>query len=161
MSAFRRLFPRQFDNRFEGRRAALWLLGAYVALKLVMSLNSILNAASVAAGADGFRLESYGADGARAVLMLFSLSALGQLALALVALTALVRYRSMVPFVFLLLLAEQGCRRLIVDAWSIERAQSGGAGFWINMALLALLVGGLALSLWRRPEHGAGGQGRE
>ena len=146
-----RLFPKRIDNCLEGRRAALWLLGAYVALKLVMSLNSIFNAASVAAGADGFRLESYGADGARAVLMLFSLSALGQLALALVALTALVRYRAMVPFVFLLLLAEYGGRRLIVASWSIERAQSGGAGFWVNMALLALLVGGLALSLWRPP----------
>ena len=41
-----RLFPRQADNRFPGHRAALWLLGVYVALKLVMSSNSIFNAAA-------------------------------------------------------------------------------------------------------------------
>ena len=29
-----RLFPRQVDNRFDGYRAALWLMGLLVALKL-------------------------------------------------------------------------------------------------------------------------------
>ena len=53
-----RLFPRQADNGFEGHRAALWLLGLLIALKLAMSLNSIFNTESVAAGADGIPLAS-------------------------------------------------------------------------------------------------------
>lgn len=145
-----RLFPRQLDNRFGGHLAALWLLGLLLALKLVMSFNSILFTAKIAGNADGFKLASYGGDGARAVLMLFEMVALGQLALAAVGLAALVRYRSMVPLVFLLLAAEHVGRFSIARGYAIERAQSVPAGVYVNLALLALLLTGLALSL-RRP----------
>ena len=114
-----RLFPNRFDNSFDGYRAALWLLGLFVALKLVMSVNSILNTASVAAGADGLPLETFGPAAARAVLMLFALMSLGQLALAAIALTALIRYRAMVPFLFLVLLGEHLSRRLIVQSYAV------------------------------------------
>jgi L-lactate permease len=149
-SMFGRLFPKQFDGRFEGQRAALWLLGLLVALKLVMSVNSLVNTASVASGADGIPLERYDADGANTVLKLFAMLALGQLALALVGLTALFKYRAMVPVVFLLLAAEHAGRRLIAVAYEVERLPEVSAGFYVNLALLALLLTGLGLSLWRR-----------
>jgi hypothetical protein len=145
-----RLLPRQFDNRFDGQRAALWLLGALIALRLIMGVNSILNTESVAVGADGFQVDSYGADGARAVLMLFALTALGELTIAAVALTALVRYRSMVPFIYLLLLADQLARRAIIGAWSVARDESASAAFYIGWTLLLLPLLGLFLSLWPR-----------
>jgi hypothetical protein len=145
-----RLFPRQIDNRFEGHRLALWLLALLVGLKLIVSLNSILNTAAVASGADGFPLDSYGADGARAVLMLFAIGAVANLTLALFGVAVLVRYRAMVPFVFLLSIFEHVGRRLVVETYSIERAQALPAAFAINMAVLALLLIGLALSLWPR-----------
>jgi hypothetical protein len=142
-----RLFPRQFDNRFEGWRAALWLLGLLLFLKLAMSLNSIFSTEAVAAGADKFPLASYGADGARAVLMLFALHSLAELMLVAVGIAALIRYRSMVPFVFLLLTSEHVGRRLIVQAWAIERSEPTTAAYVINYGMLALLIAGLALSL--------------
>ena len=150
MTLLQRLFPKRFDNFFEGHRAALWLLGVLVALKLVVSLNSILNTATVAVGADGFRIDSYGADGGSAVLMLFALNALGQLALALVGVVALIRYRAMVPFLFLLGLFEFAARRLIIGSYAIERTPEVNAPFYLNLAVGALLVIGFALSLWPR-----------
>lgn len=144
-----RLFPRQLDNRFEGYRAALWLLGLYVALKLIMGVNSIFNTESVAVGADGFPLDSFGPAAAQAVLMLFALTSLGQLALALIALTALVRYRAMVPFIYLVLLAEQLARRSIVQSYAVARTDSAPAGWYVSFALMALLAAGLVLSLLR------------
>jgi hypothetical protein len=142
----RRLFPVQADNRFEGYRAALGLLGTFVALKLVMSVNSIVNTASIAAG-DGIPLESFGPAAAREVLTLFALMALGQLMLALVALTVLVRYRALVPLICLLLLAERIAGRLII--WS--RAEAGAESppiVWIMaIALPTLLILALLLSL--------------
>lgn len=110
-----RFFPKQVDNRFEGRRAALWLLGLFIALKLVMSVNSILNTASIATGGDGLPLDSFGPAAARTVLMLFALMSLGQLTLAVIALTTLIRYRAMVPFIYLVLLGEHVARRVIVQ----------------------------------------------
>ena len=144
-----RLFPAQADNSFDGHRAALWLLGLFVALKLMMSLNSIFNTQSVAVGADGFRLESYGADGARAVLMLFALMALGQLVIALTALTVLVRYSGLVPFIYLMLIGEHAARRLVVQSYAVPRADSGPIGSYLHYELLALLTFGVALSLIR------------
>ncbi|HEX6741418.1 MAG TPA: hypothetical protein VF079_06445 [Sphingomicrobium sp.] len=157
MTLLHRLFPKQFDDRFGGLRAALWLLGLILFLKFAMSLNSIFNTEQVAAGADKFPLASYGADGARAVLMLFALHSLAELMLALVGLAALVRYRAMVPLVFLLLAIEHVGRRLIVQAYAIERSAPTGtptsAAFIVNMGLLALLLAGLALSLIPSPER--------
>ena len=143
-----RLFPRQIDNRFEGYRASLWLLGLLVALKLVVSLNSILNTESVAAGADGIPLDSFGPAAARAVLMLFALSALADLALALVAVTALIRWRAMVPFIYLVLLGEYLAGRFIIQSYEVARSGGISVGY-VNIAIMALLALGLALSLMR------------
>jgi hypothetical protein len=150
MTIFRRLVPRQFDNSYHGYKAALWLLGLFVALKLVVSINSILNTASVATGADGFPLESYGGDGARAVLMLFALDSVGQLMLALIGLAALIRYRAMVPFIYLLAVLEQFGRRTVIEVYAIERAGQPGAVSYVIFALLALLVLGMIMSLLGR-----------
>ena len=141
-----RLFPKQADNRFEGHRAALWLLGLFIALKVVMGVNSIFNTEAVAVGADGIPLDSYGPAAARQVLTLFALTSLGQLTLALVGLTVLVRYRSLVPLIFAVLLGEQLARRLIVQGFAIE---GGSPGLYINLGLMALLALGLLLSLVR------------
>ena len=142
-----RLFPRQVDNSFAGFRAALWLLGLFVALKLAMGFNSIFNTASVAGGADGIPLESFGPAAAREVLLLFALTSLGQLVLAVIALTILIRYRAMVPFIYLMLLVEMLARRFIVQSYEVARTASNSAGWYINIGLLALLALGLVLSL--------------
>ena len=149
-----RLLPRQVDNRFDGHRAALWLLGLFIALKLVMSVNSIFNTASVAAGADGIPLESFGPAAAREVLTLFALNALGQLALALIGLTILIRYRALVPFIYLVSLGEQLARRLIVQSHAAARAESAVA-WYVIYGFLALAALGLVLSLIPRRKRDA------
>ena len=145
----RRILPRS-DGRFQGRRPALWLLGAVVALKLLMGVNSIIDAAGVAEGADGFPLASYGADGARAVVMLFAMVALGQVVLGVVGLAVLVRYRALVPLMFALLLAEHAARRAIAASYAIARAGDGASASAFNLGLTAVLIAGLLLSLWPR-----------
>jgi hypothetical protein len=160
MNALNRLFPKQVDNRFDGHGAAVWLLGLFIALKLAMSVNSIVNTASVAAGADGLPLDSFGPAAARAVLMLFALTSLGQLTLALIALTTLIRYRAMVPFIYLVLLGEQLARRFIVQTYAVPRTESTAVGWYVNVGLVALLTLGLVLSLipigQRGSTHSAG-----
>jgi len=149
-----RIFPRQADNTFGGQRAALWLLGLFIALKLAMSINSIWNTASVAAGADGLPLDSFGPAAARAVLMLFALTALGQLTITVFALATLIRYRAMVPFIYLVLLGEQLARRFIVDSYAVARTEGVPVGRYVTFGLLALLTLGLVLSLIPRNERG-------
>lgn len=152
---FTRLFPSQADNGFQGLRPALWLLGLLIFLKLAMSLNSILNTGSVAVGADGIPLDRYGPEAAREVLKLFALMALGHLALTLIALAALIRYRALVPFIYLVLLGELIARRAIARGYAPPGAQGTDIAWLVNYGLLALLVLGLALSLiLARPADG-------
>ena len=147
MTILDRFFPRQVDNRFNGYRAALWLLGLFIALKLVMGVNSIFNTASVAAGADGIPLDSFGPAAAREVMLLFALTSLGQLTLALVSLTLLIRYRALIPFIYLVLIGEHLARRLIVQSYGVARTENLAVGWYLNFGLLALLTLGLMLSL--------------
>lgn len=155
MSLLERLLPRQADNRFDGLRPALWLLGLLIFVKLAMSLNSIANTAKVAGGADGIPLASFGPEGARQVLLLFALMALGHLVITLIALTILVRYRALVPFIYLVLLGEQLVRRAIAIGYSAPGARMTDIAWYVNCGFLTLLTLGLLLSLV--PGRGRGG----
>ena len=142
-----RLFPRQVDNRFGGHRSALWLLGLLIALKLIMSARSIFDTVAVAQGADGIPLDSFGRAAAREVLLLFALMALGHLVLTLIALIVLIRWRALVPFIYLVLLGEHVARRLIAQSHRVAGTPSTDVALYVNYGLLALLTLGLVLSL--------------
>jgi hypothetical protein len=60
-----------------------------------------------------------------------------------------------VPFLYLVLLADQVVRRVIALANPVARTDAASAGVWINLALLALLLVGFGLSLWSRPRGAA------
>lgn len=140
------LFPRVADNRYPGRRIGLWLF-ALMLLKIPMGLNVMFNAPEVARSADGIPVDSFGAQAATAFFFVFAAWELGQLVLGLTSLVVLLRYRSLVPLTFAALLIEQLGRMLLRDYWPIDRVGAPGAA--INVALSAIMVAGLVLSLWR------------
>jgi hypothetical protein len=147
-----RLLPRQADNGYEGLRTALWLLAPVLLIKTLMGLNAIFIGRYVAAGADGIPLDRYGAEGEAAVLTLFALWGLGQLVLGLQGAVVLVRYRRLVPLMYFVLLFEHLARKLIFLLHPIARSAEGqpASAQAINLALLAVLVAGFAMSLLRR-----------
>ncbi len=145
------LLPRRIDNTFRGRKLALWLFGLLVFMKSALALNSIFNGRSVATSADGIPLDTFGPDGAQAVVSLFAIWGLGHLTLCAVALLALVRYRAMVPLLFAVFLLEHLARRLILTLMPIVRTPGAPAPA-INLLLLGLMVVGLVLSLYTRAD---------
>jgi hypothetical protein len=153
-----RLFPRVIDNSYRGSKVALWLLGVVAAIKMAMGLNSIFNGAFVLSTADGVPLATYPVDAARTLLAVFALWAWGLFLFALLAVLALVRYRSMTPLAFTLLLSEHLGRKLILQFLPMIRSVSGPAS-WINVVLLVLMVLGLLLSLRRYTPPVASGNG--
>jgi hypothetical protein len=120
-STQRRLLPRQADNTYYGSKLALWLFGLLVFMKVAMGFNSIVNGHSVASSADGIPLDTFTPAGAQTVVSLFALSGLRQLIICLLGILVLVRYR-------------------------VRTGTPPGA--IVNLVLLALMVIGLALSLW-------------
>lgn len=140
------LLPRPIDNTYRGHRLALWLFALLLFMRVTMSVNSIFNASDVASSADGIPLHTYTPAAARTIVSLFALLGLSHLMISLVGIVALVRYRSMVPFMFALLLLEQLSRRLILRFSPIIRTGTP-PGFYVNLVLLAVMLLGLALSL--------------
>jgi hypothetical protein len=152
-----RLFPKRVDNAFRGNPVAIWLLAVVLLIKGLMGVNSMVMTRTVAESADRIPLDRFGPEAADAVLAFFAVWGFGQLLLALVGLLVLVRWRALIPFVFLLLLVEQVGRKALFLAHPIATAGGGGVspGLLVNLALLAMLIGGLVLSLQSRPGRDA------
>ena len=148
-----RLFPVRLDNEvYRGRLAALWLFALFLLLRAIMGVNGAINTRAIATG-DGIRLDGLGEGAAETILGLFQSLSLAQLPLVAIGVAALWRWRAMVPFLYLVLLADLGLRRLFASANTVARTDAASVGVWINLGLLALLVVGLVLSLWSRPER--------
>ena len=143
---FRQLLPQRFDNTHRGHKLALWLFALIVLMRVVMSLNSILNGRSVASSADGIPLETYTPAAAQTAVSLFALLGFSNLVICLVCVLVLARYRSMVPLMFTLLLLQYMGGRLILHYLPIVRTGTP-PGFYVNLSLLVLMIIGLVLSL--------------
>lgn len=143
------LLPQRADNAYRGHRAALALLALLLLMKAAISMGSILDGHAAASSADGIPIDTYTPAGARTVVSLFALLGLANLVVCAIGAVVLVRYRSLVPLLFALLLAQQLGRQLILQLLPIERT-GAPPGFAINHAILGIMIVGLALSLWSR-----------
>jgi len=117
-------------------------------MKTGIALGTIFNGRAAAQSADGIPLDSFGAAGAQAVVALFAIWGLSQLVFSVFGLLALTRYRAMVPFMFALLLLEHIARRWVL-LWKPIATTGAHPGSYINLVLIALMIVGLALSLWK------------
>jgi hypothetical protein len=149
MSILNRLFPKRFDNAYTGQLPGLWLFVPILIVELVIGGNSMLNARSVAMGADGIPLDSYGPAGAAMVVSLFSLLGLSRLLLSLQGVLVLVRYRAAVPYMYLLfLLLHLGNKALALLYPALKPAGSTPAtGSIVVLVMLGALLIGFVLSL--------------
>ena len=142
-----RLFPPEFDNIFPGKRIALWLFYPLVAVTLWRSQHHITAPDGGAQSIATIPLDSY-ADGASAnIVAIFAQWGWVQLLLGLVMLLAALRYKSMVPLMWLIVLMEWAGRGLIgqfkpVETLSTAPGQVGN----IVVPIIALVM--LVLSLW-------------
>lgn len=140
------LLPKVADSTYGGHKAALWVLGVVLGLKLVMGVNSIVIGRAVAGGADGVPLDTFGAGGAQTVIALFAIWGLAQLVICLFGVVVLMRYRSLVSAMFLALMGEQILRKLVLHFLPIVR-NSATTASWVNAVLLWMIVVGLWLSM--------------
>ena len=147
------LFPRQADNDFRGWRIAIWLLVLVTFVRLGMNWQMLFNTRFAAQTADAIALDKFGQDGATAFLMMFMLFGWDFLLLNLLAVIVLIRYRALIPFIYLLFLVEQVGRFVLLRTHPIARTGEHVLPFNIHYPLIALLAIGLALSLIPRSKR--------
>lgn len=154
-----RLFPRQIDNDYRGWRLAIWLLVPLALVKLLQGANVAGlfgpgNSRQVLEGVDKVPLGAFPAEAASHLVFLFAAWGLGVFVLGFLAIVVLLRYRAMIPLMYLLLLIEQLGRKALstihLDRPFLSLAPS--AANLINWAFLLVIVAGFLLSLSpRRP----------
>lgn len=150
---FDKLLPQRIDNGYRGHKAALWLFGLAVALKLTQSLAIIFNGYSTASGADGIPLDTYPPAAAQTITSIFAAGSLWRLTFCSVCVIVLVRYRSAVPLMFALLALNYLAGLLILQF--IPLLSTGTPpGPYVNFATFILMIVGLILSL-RKPARRA------
>jgi hypothetical protein len=153
-----RIFPKQIDNTYRGYRLAIWLLVPIVVVKMTMGFNMLLNARQLAQTADNLPLDSFGILPAAIIVMDFKTGGLERIVLATLALVALLRYRAMLPFVYLLLAFDAVGMMTLWLADPLPVARRSGApsfGFMVNLFLAAGLLIGFALSLGKTEDGGS------
>jgi hypothetical protein len=143
---FEGLLPQRLDNEYRGRTLALWIFGLVVLMKSVQSLSIIFAGNFTAMGADGIPLDTFPPAAAQTVLAVFAQQSLWRLSFCFLCLIALLRYRSAVPLMFALLVANYLAGQVIFRFVLLPRVGTP-PGPVINLILFFLMVVGLVLSV--------------
>ena len=148
-----RIFPAQFDNTYRGHWLGLWLFIPIIVVKGIQSVDTVLLTRLVAVGPDAIPLDSFGAACTETVLSLFALMGMSLLILPLQGIVVLIRYRSMIPFMYLSLLVVLVGSRVIQFVHPLVRSNALPYGVIMNLAILAATVLGFVLSLHDKREN--------
>ena len=149
---FDKLLPQRIDNTYRGYRFALWLFGLVVGMMTAQSVLVIFNGYSTVMNADGIPLDTYPPAAAQTIVAVFALRSLLRLIIALLCVLVLVRYRSAIPFMFVILVLNFLATQLILQFIPMVRTGTP-PGTIVNRIMFALMIIGLALSLRTRSIH--------
>lgn len=154
-----RLLPKQIDNDYRGHILALWFFVLLVLTKFLQGANvagflGMGNSRQVLEGVDKVPIGAFPAEAASQLIFLFAAWGLGVFILGLLGIVVLLRYRAMIPLMYLLLLIEQVGRK-VLSTIHLGRPfvsfEASPANF-INWGFLLVTVVGFLLSLsHRRP----------
>jgi hypothetical protein len=140
-----RVFPKVLDNRSRGHAAALWIFGLLVVFKALISVGSLADPARGYV-ADGIPLGAYPPAAAQVVIGVGAFLDVEILILVLLSVLALVRYRAMVPLMYLVLVIEFLAHKG-VGIWRPIARTGGSSASLVTLGIFALTLVGLALSV--------------
>jgi len=132
------IFPRYFDNQFRGHPLALFLFLPIALLKIGIGINQMFftqaDIAVLAANSQGDALATIG---------------LAQLLVGLVFVAVFIRYRSMIPLMYALILVEFFIEKGVSSLQHLQPILLAGAPSSSNLALIFTLMSitGFVLSL--------------
>jgi hypothetical protein len=141
---FEILLPAKIDNVIRGTKIPFYIFALYAIVSTVRSCIHLLSPDGGAGTIAGMDLSVAGADG---IIFAFALWGSSQLLFALIQLLTVIRYRSLIPFMWLMLVLEVFLRELVGKMKPVTFAHTppGAIG---NQIILPLAVVMLVWSLW-------------
>jgi len=141
-----RIFPKVIDNNYRGYRLALWFFIPITFMKVAISLVHIFYADGGAQSISTIPLDTYSAGAAQNMIALFSRLGLDQLLLGLLFVVVLIRYRAMIPLMYVLIVVNYVALEGVVYMKPLALAGTSGAST-PALVLTVLSISGLVLSL--------------
>jgi hypothetical protein len=149
-----RIFPRSFDNRYRGHWLAIPILAIAAGMKGAQGVASMVDTTNILTGPDAIPLLSYSAGAQETMVLLAILLGFQVAFVPLICVISLIRYRTMMPLMYLLLLLAQLGNRVLVALFPIPRIAHPEFGFagqsfgtWVNIGIFAVTLAGFSLSL--------------
>jgi len=134
------LLPKQADNTIRGSRVPAVVFGVLTVVSIVRSCIHLLAPDGGAGSIAGMDLAVAGADG---IVFAFALWGSAQLVYALLQLLVVIRYRSLVPLMYVVLLLETGLRWFVGATKPVTFAHTppGALGNWMWLVLSVAMLG--------------------
>ena len=142
------LLPRQVDNDYRGHPVALWVFVPLTAITIVRSLIHILRADGGAQSIATIPLDTYPPPAAGAVITIFAIWGVSQLLVGLFYLLVLVRYRALIPLMYVSVFLEY-LGRMLAGTWKPLITLATPPGSSLNGVMIFLSLAMLLLC-WRR-----------
>jgi|SRR5579872_7536215 len=141
------LLPATADNTVPGMKLPVYV---FALIAIVSTVRSLIHLVAPDGGAGSIAGMDLNVPGANGIIFAFALWGSSQLVYALIQLAVAFRYRSLIPFMYLLLIVEALLRMLVGRMKPVTFAHTppGAIGNWVILPLAAVM---LALSL--RREH--------
>jgi hypothetical protein len=133
-------FPKQIDNKFRGYKIALYVFYVLTAVTLWRSQHHLFAADGGAQSIATIPLDKLSEMGATAVIGVFGLWGLSQLIIAFIYLIASLRYKSMIPMLYVLMLIEYLFRAFYFPTSKPIPTAGTAPGALINLPFIILTI---------------------
>ena len=151
-----RLFPKAFDNAYRGHWLALVILGLLLFLRLAQTGAGLVDPVLISRGADGILFDTFNAPAQAAFAYVFRLLSFLNILVCLIGVLALVRYRAMVPLIYLVLFVLLAGQKVMGLLYPIPRAPEAAGGMVVFAMLAVTLLGGILSMMDTRRKQGEG-----
>ena len=134
-----RIFPRQVSNNFQGYRIASIIFLLIIAVTIARSCVHIFAPDGGAGSIAGIIVS---VEGGSNIISVFALWGLSQLLMGFVYLVVYIRYKSLIPFMYLLIIAEYSGRALIgfTKPLQVTHIPPGAIGDYILIPLALVML---------------------
>lgn len=136
-----RILPRTISNEFKGHKAALWAFYVYTLYTL---FRGVMHAFLPDGGAQSIAtipLDTYSVEAVRVIVSIFAQWGLSQLLFALANLIVAIKYKALIPVMYILGIIDMVGRIIIIQLKPFEVAEAapGGIGSYIILPILIAL----------------------
>ena len=150
-----RILPATADNRYRGHALALWLFVPIVLMRVAISCVHVFYADGGMQSVSTMPLDAYAPGAAQNIVGLAARMGVEQLLACALFLVALLRYRSLLPLMYLMIVAQYAVEDVVVRMKPLALSGASGARGPALVLMLASIAGLLLASTGRRYREGA------